>query len=273
MTSRRLRICADDYGLAPGVSRAIRDLLAARRLNATSVMTLFAGLSEEAGRLRAAAAGGSASIGLHLTLTGGFVPLAAAPLPGATHLPSLSQLAAAAFSGRIDGPAVAAEIEAQFAAFEAAFGHPPHHVDGHQHAHVLPAIRPLVLAATRRRAPGAWVRDCTPARGVGIGLDAKGRVIGLLSAGLAQAAARHGLGANRGFAGAYGFDRPEAFAPVLARALARLPDGGLVMVHPGHVDDLLATRDPVTGAREVERGVLSGTGFPELLRQSGAVLA
>ena len=34
---RRIWLCADDYGIAEGVNRAIRDLIASRRLNATSV--------------------------------------------------------------------------------------------------------------------------------------------------------------------------------------------------------------------------------------------
>ena len=37
---RRIRLCADDYGLSPGVNRAIRDLIARGRLNATSVMVV-----------------------------------------------------------------------------------------------------------------------------------------------------------------------------------------------------------------------------------------
>ncbi|HVT56350.1 MAG TPA: ChbG/HpnK family deacetylase, partial [Xanthobacteraceae bacterium] len=35
---RRIVLCADDYALSPGVSAGIRELLAAGRLNATSVM-------------------------------------------------------------------------------------------------------------------------------------------------------------------------------------------------------------------------------------------
>ena len=37
---RRIWLCADDYGLSPGVNRAIRDLIARGRLNATSVMVV-----------------------------------------------------------------------------------------------------------------------------------------------------------------------------------------------------------------------------------------
>ena len=37
---RRIWLCADDYGLAEGVNRAIRDLISRGRLNATSVMVV-----------------------------------------------------------------------------------------------------------------------------------------------------------------------------------------------------------------------------------------
>ncbi|HSV29265.1 MAG TPA: ChbG/HpnK family deacetylase, partial [Candidatus Omnitrophota bacterium] len=39
MSSTTVTLCADDYGLAPGIGRAIRDLIAAGRLQATGCMT------------------------------------------------------------------------------------------------------------------------------------------------------------------------------------------------------------------------------------------
>ena len=35
---RRIWLCADDYGMSPGVNRAIRELIGRGRINATSVM-------------------------------------------------------------------------------------------------------------------------------------------------------------------------------------------------------------------------------------------
>jgi predicted glycoside hydrolase/deacetylase ChbG (UPF0249 family) len=37
---RRIWLCADDYGISPGVNRGIRDLITRGRLNATSVMVV-----------------------------------------------------------------------------------------------------------------------------------------------------------------------------------------------------------------------------------------
>ena len=40
--TRRIWLCADDYGISPGVNDAIRDLLLRGRINATSVMVVAA---------------------------------------------------------------------------------------------------------------------------------------------------------------------------------------------------------------------------------------
>ena len=77
---RRIVLCADDYALSPGVSAGIRELLAAGRINATSVMTIFPELEAEAKSLAALKGPIPFQIGLHATLTGGFTPLAATPI-------------------------------------------------------------------------------------------------------------------------------------------------------------------------------------------------
>ncbi|MFS8037294.1 ChbG/HpnK family deacetylase [Xanthobacter sp. AM11] len=258
-------LCADDYAIAPGVSEAIRQLIAARRINATSVMTVFPGLEAEAEALAAAAAQTGASIGLHVTLTGTFAPLTAGMAGPAGTLPALPRLVVSALSRRLDRAAVAAEVEAQFAAFARAFGRPPDHVDGHQHVHVLPVVRSVVLDATRRHAPGAWLRDVSPAPGALRGLDVKGRLIGAFAAGFARDAAAAGLATNRGFGGAYDFSAGHDFAGLLAHFLKGVPEGGLVMVHPGRVDDPLTARDPLTHQREVEYEVLRGPQHRDIL--------
>ncbi|GGF82753.1 hypothetical protein GCM10007301_48590 [Azorhizobium oxalatiphilum] len=266
---KRIVICADDYGIAPGVSEAIRALLAERRINATSVMTVLPDLFQEADLLLPMT-GGQASIGLHITLTGNFEPLTHG-FKGKT-FPSLGKLMALSFARRLDPVNVKAEVETQFLAFEEAFGRPPDHVDGHQHVHLLPVIREAVIETTRRRAPQAWVRDCTPASDALQGLDPKGRFIGFLARGFAEQAKAAGLATNRGFAGAYNFKMGTNFGRVLTHFLNGLEDGGLVMVHPGLVDDALVKRDPLTRPREAEYEVLAGAQLPQILLATGAQL-
>ena len=87
---RRIWLCADDYGMAPGVNDAIRRLIASRRINATSVMTAAGHLDrDQAEALVEANGDGNAAIGLHITLTTPFKPLSPnfAPLRGGAFLP------------------------------------------------------------------------------------------------------------------------------------------------------------------------------------------
>ena len=76
---RRIWLCADDYGMSPGVNSAIRDLIARGRLNATSVMVTAPSLHRsEAIALKVLnSAASRVAIGLHVTLTAPYRPLSA----------------------------------------------------------------------------------------------------------------------------------------------------------------------------------------------------
>ena len=65
--SRRIWLCADDYGISPGVNRGIRDLVERGRLNATSAMVVgpALGRDEAAALCTAAANSPRCAIGLH----------------------------------------------------------------------------------------------------------------------------------------------------------------------------------------------------------------
>ena len=81
-------------------------------------------------------------------------------------------------------------------------------------------------------------------------------VLDVLSLGFVRRAAEHGLTTNPAFAGAYTF-RPDAdFAARFPDFLDGMPDGGLIMCHPGTVDAELARLDPLTALREREYAFL-----------------
>src|SRR5260370_27733070 len=88
---RRIWLCADDYGISPGVNRAIRDLIERGRLNATSVMVVGPAIGrDEVAALRTAASNSRrCAIALHVTLTAPFRPLTLhfQPLGGRMFLP------------------------------------------------------------------------------------------------------------------------------------------------------------------------------------------
>ena len=273
---RRIWLVADDYGMSPAVSAAIRDLLARGRLSATSVMMASPGCDDAAARSLAALreAGKPIAIGLHVTLTGPFRPLTRnfAPLRDGAFLP-LAPLMARALLGRLDPAPFAAEIAAQLAAFTAAFGRPPDYVDGHQHAQLMPTVRDAFLDAVKTAAPHAWVRQCgmgaPPLRRLA---DPKGLLLDGLSRGFRTRAAARGIATKPAFAGTYDFSATRPLGELFAGFFAGLPDGGVVMCHPGEVDDALRRLDPVTDQRAREYAFLAGDAFADLLQAQGVAL-
>ena len=274
---RRIWLCADDYGMSPGVNGAIRDLIARGRLNATSVMVTAPSLNRsEAIALNVLnSAALRTAIGLHLTLTAPFRPLSAGfePVSDAAFLP-LGQTLREAFLRRLRHDALAAEIASQLRAFSDLFGRPPDFVDGHQHVQLFPQISGALLEVVKARAPGAWLRQC--GRLVPLGQrfgDRKGLLLDVLSVRFRRRAAALGLRTNPGFAGTYDFNAQPDFATLFPRFLERLPDGGVVMCHPGFVDAELQRLDPLTTLREREYAFFVDDSFPAILASHGVALA
>ncbi|HLI11793.1 MAG TPA: ChbG/HpnK family deacetylase [Alphaproteobacteria bacterium] len=248
-------LCADDYGLAPGVGRAIRDLLARGRLSATSCMTVSAFWPDEGAALRPFAQ--RADIGLHLTLTDQR-PLGPMPrLAPSGRLPSIARLIVLAYTRQLPREEVAAELTRQIDRFEAVFGHPPAYLDGHQHAHQLPVIRDVVIELFQHRlaSHGGYLRYCVEPLGsiltrrlfIGESL-----IISLLGRRLAQRGRRAGIPGNRRFRGVHDFSGRRPYAQLFAAFLENAEPGTLIMCHPGLSDAALAAADPVTSAREEE---------------------
>ena len=273
---RRIWLCADDYGLADGINRAICDLIARGRLNATSVMVVGAaiGRAEVAALQDAAANSPRCAIGLHATLTAPFRPLTMhfRPLNGGLFLPFPAMLRSGLLR-RLDPGLIEDELLAQLAAFKELFGRAPDFVDGHQHAQLFPQVRDAFLRAVKEAAPAAWVRQGgrrKPLAGLGA---PKALVLDVLSAQFRKRAARAGIPFNPAFAGAYDFSKEPDFAVLMDEFLAELPDGGLVMCHPGFVDETLRGLDPLTTQREAEHAYLASDRFPALLAANKVTLS
>ena len=274
---RRIWLCADDYGISPAVNTAIRDLIMRGRLNATSVMVLppSSSRSEAVSLSILNTVAKRAAIGLHVTLTAPFAPSSPnfQPLAGGVFLP-LKKLLKRAMRRKLDARSLANEVTAQFKSFHSLFGRAPDFVDGHQHVHLFPQIRDAVLAAAKEHAPQAWVRQC------GSGLpfhkrifDRKALLLDYLSREFRRQAGQLGIRTNPGFAGTYDFASSEPFAARFPRFLDKLPDGGLIMCHPGFVDAELERLDPLTGLREQEFAYFNGDEFLAVLGQHHVVLA
>lgn len=266
---RRIWLCADDYGMSPGVNRAIRDLIGRKRINATSVMVVGPAVDRtEIDALKQSLAGNpDCAVGLHATLTAPFCPLTIhfRPLDGGQFLP-LGRLLRASVLRRLDPEMIQAELLAQLDAFTQLFDRAPDYVDGHQHVQLFPQIRDAFLAAAKEAAPTAWVRQCGRALPLAQRLDnPKALLLDVLSDTFRRKSTRAGVSYNSGFAGAYDMVRGREFATAMAGFLEVLPDGGLVMCHPGFVDEVLIGLDNVTHQREREFAYLASDDFPQLL--------
>ncbi len=271
---RPVILCADDFGLTPGVSDAIAELIATGRLSATSCMSTRPDWRRAAGMLRKVVARTPADVGLHLTLTDQPAAVPAGGLAEAGRLPPLGQLLPRALARRLPAAAVRDELRAQFDAFENAWGAPPDYVDGHQHIHLLPGVREILVGELLRRYPPGrvWVRDCVEAphrclrRRVAVG---KALFIGALGAGLRRLLRHAGLPANDGFSGLHDFSMTEPFRARMRAFLANTGPRPLVHVHPGRVDDLLIACDALTLPRETELAYLASDNFPADLAAAG----
>jgi len=269
-------LCADDYGIAPGVNAAIRDLVARGRLNATSVMVAtpsfrqseaeaLAGLNEDERRV---------AIGLHVTLTAPFKPLTLDYEPLADGaFPPLAGMLLAAFLQRLDRRKLVAEITAQLNAFSAAFGRAPDFFDGHQHVQLFPQVREAFLSVVKENVPQAWVRQCGRFIPLRKRFHRKALLLDVLSHSFRRRARAKGLRTNTAFAGAYDFRGEPDFAALFPRFLHRLPPGSVIMCHPGLVDDELKRMDELTTQREREYAYLASDALPETLAAYGVALA
>jgi predicted glycoside hydrolase/deacetylase ChbG (UPF0249 family) len=279
-SSRRIWLCADDYGISPGVNRAIRDLIKRGRLNATSVMVVgpaigrdeVAGLQDVVAERNAS--GNRCAVGLHVTLTAPFRPLTMhfRPADGGMFLP-LTNMLQRGFVRRLDREIIQSEIATQFFAFRDLFNRAPEFADGHQHAQLFPVVRDAFLAATAAHAPGAWVRQGGRNRPLLKRLNSpKALLLDALSRQFRKRAARASIPYNTAFAGAYDYLRKPDFGALMQQFVEGLPDGGLVMCHPGFVDETLESLDPLTDQREREHAYLASDRFPPLLAANKVTL-
>ena len=262
-------LCADDYGMSDGINAGIGELAATGRLSATSALVTTRHWRDHAGRL--AALRPRIAVGLHLNLTLG-APLGPMPhlAPSGT-LPPVRTLLGRTLAGRIDDAEVAGEIVRQLDAFEDALGHAPDMIDGHQHVHVFPHIRRVLLRVLTERYPGAkpMLRDIadSPAaiivRGAAI---PKALGLSVLASGFGARARALGFPTNRGFSGVSTFDEQLPYERELRRFFIRPGPLHLVMCHPGYPDEELGRIETLVTRRKAELEALrSARDLPHMI--------
>lgn len=254
-----LCLVVDDFGLHTGVNDAAQRLTELGRVHAVGALVGAPAFVAGGAVLRRIDAEGL-DVGLHLDLT-------ERPLLRRSSRP-LSQIVIEAYTRQLDRRLLRLEICAQLDAFEAALGHGPAFVDGHQHVHQLPGVREALVTELKQRygARLPWLR-CTQRVGPG----AKPWLISALGGASARKLAdKNGFGRNRRLLGVHNFRCGAAkYAQLLANWLSAGRDGDLLMCHPALGSQL---HDPLAAARAVEYSVLTGQLFLRMLQARGISL-
>jgi chitin disaccharide deacetylase len=265
--TRTLAVCADDFGLAPGISAGIVRLARARRLTAISCITNGPHWAEAAKLLSDLPE--TVDVGLHLNFTEGR-PLSARLAKRWPVLPSLPTLIAQAHLGLLPRSAMRNEVHAQLSAFSRERGKPPRYIDGHQHVHHLPVLRDVILDMVEHVQPLPAVRST--AHVLGPGASVKRWLIEHTGGrALADDLERRVIARNPVLLGAYDFVNPD-YRSLMQHWLERVPaEGALLFCHPGEPNDDGAP-DPIAAARAREMAYLGSAQFDSDLAAAGVEL-
>jgi predicted glycoside hydrolase/deacetylase ChbG (UPF0249 family) len=246
----RVVLCADDFGISPGVDEAILELISMKRLTAVSCIVdyeQFAKDGPELARYRE-----YADIGLHLTLT------QARPL---------WRVMAESLFGLISSRDVSKEIERQIRQFEEVMGFLPAYIDGHQHVHNLRVVCTSVAEWASKI--GAYVRVTAEPLSVQMlrrPVPFKTAFLAVMGRGLARECVKRGVKTNSLFRGARNFYE-SSYRDVFVRTAAGVCDATIITCHPGWPDDVLVERDPIVQPRMAEMQYLKSKQFElDLLR-------
>ena len=256
--TRILALCADDFGLAPGISAGIARLARAQRLTAVSCITNSPHWPEAAVLLKNLP--DSIDVGLHLNFSEGR-PLSARLARRWPRLPALPRLIAQAHLGMLPRAEVRNEVHAQLAAFNNAVGRPPRFIDGHQHVHHLPSLRQIVLDMVEHVQPLPALRSTARVLGPGFGVK-RWLIERTGGRALERELAQRVIARNPALLGAYDFVDPN-YQTLMRRWLTALPpEGALLFCHPGEhrPGD---PPDAIAAARERELAYLGSVAFDE----------
>ena len=267
---KRLIVNADDFGLAPGVNRAVVEL---NRAGALSSATLMATGSAFAPAVHLAFAQTTLGVGCHIVLVDGSPALPAREAstlidprrPGQPFFrPALGGFLRDLLRGRISAAQIQAEAEAQIRRVQSS-GLRVSHLDSHKHTHVFPGVlEPLLRAAQRCGVPGlrnpfepAWSRLATPRAGALRRVQV--RAMGTRGRAFQRLVRKYGMATTDGALGVLATGNLDGEA---IRALLRaMPEGTWELVcHPGYLDPALrgaGTR--LLESREQEREALLQT--------------
>ncbi len=259
---RLLIVNADDFGVAPGVNKAILDLNEAGVLTSA---TLMATGSEFRAAVHGAFVQPSLSVGCHVMLIDGRPALHSSEIPTLAgpsgFRPTLGLFVGDLLRGRIREADIEREAVAQITRVQSA-GITVTHVDTHKHTHMFPRVlQPLLRAAEqcgvraiRNPFEPVWAMHATSNAPWQRRLQV--RALHLWHGSFRRAVSSAGFVTTDGAFGILATGTLDT--QTLDRLISAMPDGSWELVcHPGYPDAALkASRTRLIGTRETERNAL-----------------
>jgi predicted glycoside hydrolase/deacetylase ChbG (UPF0249 family) len=271
---KRLIINADDFGLAPGVNRAIIELQQAGALSSTTLMAAAPYFSPA---VFLAFAQPRLAVGCHVVLVDGSpclrsseVPSLLDPAAPLSFRPTVGSFLADLLRGRIREQEIEAEAIAQIRRIQSS-GLTVSHIDSHKHVHALPRVLAPLLRAARHcgvrcvRNPFEpwWSLKATRPGGRLRRLQV--HAMRTQARAFSRLTAEHDMMTADGSMGLLATGILDD--SVLRSLLQAMPSGTWELVcHPGYGDAALdQARTRLRASREVERSALLAV-IPEALR-------
>lgn len=274
----RLIVNADDFGLTPGVNRAIAELHQAGLLTSTTLMARAPATAEAVDIARSTP---SLGVGCHVVLVDGEpvlspqndIPNLADPVDGRFQ-PSLTSFLYRLSRGAFSSGPLAREIEAETAAqirLLQSSGVRLTHIDTHKHTHMFPAVLRPVLRAARAAGIQAvrnpfepdWSLHAT--HGAPWLRRTQVHLLRLLEPAFRRIVAEEGFTTTNGSIGVLATGTLDA-ATVTSLLQGVRPGTWELVTHPGYNDAALSqARTRLLASRDVEREALRELQrFPEV---------
>jgi predicted glycoside hydrolase/deacetylase ChbG (UPF0249 family) len=260
----RLIVNADDFGMAPGVNRAILELHAAEVLTSATLMARAAATDEA---VKMALAMPSLGVGCHIVLVDGTpasdprnIASVIDSTTGALY-PSIGAFLKRLYTARIRASEIEAEAAAQIALLQS-YGLRLTHIDTHRHMHMFPFVLRPVLRAARAAGIRAirnpfeplWSINATAAAPESRRVEVL--LLRRLESRFRRVVAQEGFVTTDGAIGVLATGTLEL--SVVHALISAIPEGTFEFVsHPGYRDETLARANTrLIESREIERNAL-----------------
>jgi len=273
-----LIVNADDYGLAPAVSRGIRHAHQAGIVTSTTAMMNCPLAAEELNTARSECP--ALGLGVHLVLSKGRPRLPSEAIRSITRLGEDGSFprreALLAHADELDPGEVEAEWRAQIEAFADALQQPPSHLDSHHHtSYFTPVLFTVMLKLAGEfgcavRMPLTTLKAASALLGTP---DGSPRVAAALAGLRGVLESPRAAAIRRPDHFETGFYGSEASPDSLSAILAALPDGTTeIMCHPAFDDPELPRLTSYHRPRTNELQALTQPGLRERLNAAGVEL-